>query len=642
MKLPRNITVIAMVCCCGLSVTAQTRSIDSLKKNIRLAGGVKEKIASIFSLCELGYILHPDTLMQYAEQARQLAVAAGNSQQKIQALYYQSGALSTKGLIDSSLERALYCLRVLEEKKLSDPVLEANLYNQQGRCFMRKNRYKDAIDMGYRTISTAEAAGDVLLQIKGKTLIGWAFLEMGQTADALQWHLQAMRTTADTLLLEKYGILFANLALNYNGLGKTDSAFFYIGKAIRSSRKHENLFALSNSLAIQSQLLVRAGRVKEAEAPLKEMVEIRKLIGDPFYIVSDMSQLGLYYANNGQPEKGIAICREGIAMARQYQIDTKLLFLYSSLAENYKAAGDVSRYAETLETIIGLKDSVYQKNSAQALAEVQTRYETEKNENIIARQELALVKKNYWLYGSLFLLLAGSVIFYLVFSNYRRKQKLRNEFLLKEEKFARTQAIAKAEENERKRIAADLHDNLGAYAAAIASNADQAGRETGREQALRELKNNAQSIVSQLNDTIWVLKKDNLTLTAISDRIKAFMQRIGASYPEISFDVTENLQQDFQLPAGNAFHLYQVIQEAVSNALKHSGARSIRVLLESGDNWKICIADDGNGFDPAVPGNGSGNGIPNMKNRCAEAGWQVSWLTRDGGGTKVLIHPTTN
>jgi signal transduction histidine kinase len=507
---------------------------------------------------------------------------------------------------------------------------------------MRKNQYKEAIDMGYQTINGGEKSKEILLQIKGKTLVGWAYLEMGQLKEALAWHLKALRTTSDALLLEKYGILFANLALNYNSLGKTDSSFYFINKAISYSRKHENLFALSNSLAIQAQLFVRADQAMFAEAPLKEVVEIRKLIGDPFYIVSDMSQLGLYYAHINEPEKGIAICNEGIAIATQYKIDSKLLFLYSSLAENYKTSGNTLKYAETLEKIITVKDSVYQKNSAQSLAEMQTKYETEKNGHIIVQQKLALVKKNYWLYGSIGLLALGIIIFYLVFSNYRKKQNLKNQLLLKEEKYLSAQAIAKAEENERKRIAADLHDNLGAYAAAIASNVDQISSDQNHETALQELKINSQSIVSQLNDTIWVLKKDNLSLTAISDRVKAFIQRIRPSYPKINIDVTEHINSDILLPPAHAFHLYQVTKEAIVNSLKHSSAKNVRVYFEGEQQWKITISDDGTGMSSLNKKMGRGNGVLNMKNRSKEAGWEINWFSDEPQGTTVVIVPTTN
>jgi signal transduction histidine kinase len=285
---------------------------------------------------------------------------------------------------------------------------------------------------------------------------------------------------------------------------------------------------------------------------------------------------------------------------------------------------------------------VYQKNSAQSLAEMQAKYETEKNGHIIAQQKLALVKKNYWLYGSIGLLVIGIIIFYLVFSNYRKKQNLKNQLLLKEEKYLSAQAIAKAEENERKRIAADLHDNLGAYAAAIASNVDQIGSDQIHETALQELKINSQSIVSQLNDTIWVLKKDNLSLTAISDRVKSFIQRIGPSYPKVKIDVTEHINSDILLPPAHAFHLYQIAKEAIINSLKHSSAKNIRVYFEGEGQWKITISDDGTGMSALNKKMGSGNGLLNMRNRSKEAGWAINWISDESQGTTVVIEPTTN
>ena len=93
---------------------------------------------------------------------------------------------------------------------------------------MRKNQYSDAIEMGYKVISDGEKSRDTLLQMRGKTLIGWANLEMGRNEEALQWHLLAFNTPDNEEFRSKYCILFANIALNYNGMGKTDSAFYYI------------------------------------------------------------------------------------------------------------------------------------------------------------------------------------------------------------------------------------------------------------------------------------------------------------------------------------------------------------------------------------------------------------------------------
>jgi len=131
------------------------KNIDNLKNNIRIAKTNEEKIKAIFTFCELGYTLHPDTLMLYAEKAKALTIQTGNLRDEIQAMYYECGALTTKGYLDSSLTLLNKCLATLTSD-LNDGILEANCYNQKGRCYVRKNQYKEAIDMGYQTFSLAE------------------------------------------------------------------------------------------------------------------------------------------------------------------------------------------------------------------------------------------------------------------------------------------------------------------------------------------------------------------------------------------------------------------------------------------------------------------------------------------------------
>ncbi|MFT3909445.1 MAG: ATP-binding protein [Ferruginibacter sp.] len=623
---------------------AQTKIISSLENKLAVAKTSSEKQAAIFMLCEQGSNMHPDTLLSYAKKAKLVAINEHNLHDEVRSMYYECMAYTTKGLIDSSLKIAGECSTILSGK-VDDADLLANIYNQMGRCFMRKNQYKEAIEMGYKTIVGAEKTKNTLLEIKGKTLIGWAHLEMGQTNEALSWHLKALHTTSDSVLLEKYGILFANLALNYVNLGKKDSAFYYADKAIAVSRKHENLFALSNSLAIKSQLYIRVGTPAPAEALLEEVVAIRKLIGDPFYIVSDMSQLGLYYAHYGMPEKGITICNEGIALAKQYKMDSKLLFLYGSLGENYKASGDKIKYGEVLEKIITLKDSVFQKNSEQSLAEIQTKYELQKKENLIILQKLEITRQHYFLYGLLMLAVFSVVAAWLLFRAYKKRQQIKIKQMQEEEKQQSVLAVLKAGETERKRIAADLHDNLGAYAASIASNLDHISlnkKDDADSVVLQELRNNSQAIVSQLIDTIWVLKKDNLSLTAISDRIKIFIKRIQPGYPNVTMDVIENISSDIIMLAPKAFHLYQVVQEGLINAVKHSAAQHIRVYVESGNQWKITISDDGKGMAATGSFNADGHGLLTMQNRCKEAGFNISWSQNETKGTNVVIRSTTN
>lgn len=621
----------------------QTKVIGTLKKNIYAAGDEQKKMQAVLLLCDQGYSLHPDTLMSWAGTALDIAKSLKNKNAQVQAMFHQSSALTNKALLDSALELANTCEEILK-KEINDPLLLANVLNQKGRCYVRMNKYKDAIEMGYATTSLAEKNHDELLQVKGKTLIGWAYLEMGQQEEAIQWHLKALRTTSDTLLLQRYAILFANIATNYNNLNKKDSAFYYIDKAITYARRHENLFALSNSLAIASAIYVGAGEPESSEALLKEVVEIRKQIGDPFYTASDLAQLGYYYAHYGQPEKGIEACREGIELATKYHLDTKLFFLYEALADNYKAMGKMNEYGDVLGRIIRLKDSVYSKNSSSALADLNAKYELQKKENTIIQQRLDIVSKTYWMYGIVALLLFGGLLWYINYKNNKRKQEEKMELALMEEKRISEKAVSVAQELERKRIAADLHDNLGAYAAAISSNVDNitARKDGAANDVYEELKTNSQSIVSQLNDTIWVLTKEKLAITSISDRLKVFIQKLGRSYPQVQIDVKEKIQTDRMLAPMQALHLFKILQEAIINALRHSQCTRIIISIESHVHWQIAIEDNGIGIAAKPASETGGNGLFNMKNRSKDAGWKISWQNNEPAGTRVIISSTTN
>ncbi len=84
----------------------------------------------------------------------------------------------------------------------------------------------------------------------------------------------------------------------------------------------------------------------------------------------------------------------------------------------------------------------------------------------------------------------------------------------------------------RKRIAADLHDNIGAYATAISADVEKITGKggIGNELQLQNLLQHSREIPNSLRDTIWVLNKDTITITGISDRIKNYINKLDPSY----------------------------------------------------------------------------------------------------------------
>ena len=242
------------------------------------------------------------------------------------------------------------------------------------------------------------------------------------------------------------------------------------------------------------------------------------------------------------------------------------------------------------------------------------------------------VWQTWWF--KILIVLAGIIIIALIVRQYLNSlyQKKLNALKL-------TQEI----QHERERISHDLHDNLGAYAAAIASNIStiQTTKQSLNTEAFHQLKNNSQSIINQLNDTIWALNKKSIYLTAVSDRFKVFIQKLRLSYPSINIQIKENIVYDELLSPANALHLFRIMQEAANNALKHSEGNDVFIEFSSDKKWIVIIKDNGKGM-PEEEGNILyGNGLNNIKTRAKAAGWNVRWISEPQNGTEVLISSAT-
>lgn len=633
--------VILFIWCLSFILTAafsQTKTIDSLRRNIEKAVTGKEKLAGIIKLSEQS--LNPDTLLPYVQAAEAIALKTNDKFSIDQVRYMKAGYYVRKNYIDSSLHITDSLLADYKNDRLHQKFYLGLLFFKS-KTLDRGNRYTQALTQLYSVVQTAEACKDTLIQIQAKTGIGWVQMEMEQYKEALQWLQDALHTSADKKFYKNYGALYSNLASTHNALGNTDSATYYINAAIRDARENDNLLFLATALNIQAKIFIDSKQAHLAEAPLQEAVAIRKKLNDPFYTVYDMSSLASYYANNNQAVKGIELCKEGIGLAKRSGLSSQLLMMYHSLAANYKASGNTVEYSKTLEAIIALKDSFNNINSAKLLADMQAGSDVLKKERTIAEQKLTLTVKNYWLFGSALFIVMVAIIIWLAFKNYRRKQNIKMQLALQEEKRIAAQSIIDAEEQERKRIAADLHDNIGAYASAIRADVEKIA-DNGLEKnssSLQNLQQHSQEIINSLRDTIWVLNKDNITITGIGDRIKNYINKLRPSYNNIQFHITEDVSNNVRINSQNALNIFRIVQEALHNALKHSRASNVSIDIVSNETFRVKISDDGEGMQHI--GEATGNGLRNMQARAREIGMQLSIVSGVNEGTVLLLTNTT-
>ncbi|MFT3979351.1 MAG: ATP-binding protein [Ferruginibacter sp.] len=636
--------------CIGMA-GAQTPSIERLKQQLASSANEGIRLSLLLQLCEKHSSLNNDSLYRYATEATRLAASQKNVLLKSRAGVAMAYALLKTGNTDSALS-------IIDAALLQNPLKEADKRNiyfellaQKADCYGDASDYPKALQLLYDVVSEAEQYKDSLVLAKNMNTIAVINYNIDDVPDAFNWYFRGIGyTSADPKFDAARGALYINLADAYRWVEKLDSAEYYINMAIPLCEHAENLFYLSNALRVKSSIKKKQHLLDEAEATMLRSIDISEKITGPRQFSNEKLALAQLYRTTGNVPKAIEMLRAALAADSVSHIkdaagsiDRLRIEYYTALARCYMEVKDDKNYTATLEKIIGEKDKFYETNSARAIAELKTKYEVQKKESTIIKQQLDLTQKNYLFYGTLIVLAFAVILGFLLFKNYRRKQQLKTEQLLYEEKVSSLNAIKEAEERERTRIAADLHDNLGAYAASIVSNLDQIGlqfRDTQHMAPFQELRNNSSAIVTQLGDTIWALKKDELSLTAISDRVKIFMQRLQPSFPDISMEVREDIGEDHVLPALQAFHLMRIIQEAINNALKHSRCKNIIVEIEGDDSWKVMIKDDGIGFD-AENINSKGYGLHNMKSRTQEFEWNIQW-DNNGQGTSVIISPTTN
>ena len=237
-------------------------------------------------------------------------------------------------------------------------------------------------------------------------------------------------------------------------------------------------------------------------------------------------------------------------------------------------------------------------------------------------------------FALLFCFLLISIQLYL-----KRKVKEQQDAI--ERKFA----VEQAERNERQRIAADLHDNIGAQLSYITSNIDWMLNRPGTKDAadeqrrLEDINATAKHSINDFRETIWALKKNEISLQELSDRLKTFALHFSANrQPPVVVSFEDSISKNNILPANEALHLFRICQEAFNNAIKHAGVANIVISIKSSTTclYEVNITDNGAGFDTSQQLQGH-YGLENMQTRAKEINALFRLSSEKDKGTVVLI-----
>ncbi len=187
---------------------------------------------------------------------------------------------------------------------------------------------------------------------------------------------------------------------------------------------------------------------------------------------------------------------------------------------------------------------------------------------------------------------------------------------------------------ERNRLAREIHDGLGASLSSMIIQSEyilNLAREEGLRAEIHELKLTAEESIEELRRNLRMMREDFELAQGLEDYAKTFRERTGL---DIRFERTglqRKLSPDAQLA------LFRILQESLSNAVKHAEAQGVQVRLDfSEDRVHLVVRDDGKGFDPSRTPRGH-YGLLNMRERAMKLGGQLIVDSSPGAGAQVAF-----
>jgi PAS domain S-box-containing protein len=208
--------------------------------------------------------------------------------------------------------------------------------------------------------------------------------------------------------------------------------------------------------------------------------------------------------------------------------------------------------------------------------------------------------------------------------------------------------LVMAQEEERRRIARDMHDQFGQQLTALLLKLGMLKEDYGEQQSLREqietLEEVARGLDADFDFLVWELRPTALDDLGLQDALTNFAQN-WSRYFRVPVEVLAHGLGKEASTSESDIMLYRIAQEALNNVAKHAHAASVSILLEGrADAVSLIIEDDGVGFDAENTSDvdDKGLGLVGIRERAALVGGTAEIESQPGEGTRVIVRiPTT-
>ena len=540
-------------------------------------------------------------------------------------------------------------------------------YEEIFHTILVKGDYQGALDQYLELYQEARKGENDDLKIGILTNVAISLNRLGQTDSALVYYAKALDLARETGDKSQESNICVNLAALYSGQRRLDEAFSYAEQSLLAARESDDpddlIIALETKGALESvddrledaivtleECLDKAFVTLEDDPETRDRCVVRiatKLIGTFARMDGKEDELRHYlqmvepYVSRLQ-EGSIDQMRYEETLAQAYikigkyqeAVDFFKDCLSSSEsrgipAYHYKkwlsrAYAGMNRWKDAYEAMSACyleADSLSRADIQNQLTEFSARFETQQKELEIAQLKKKEAERKALIAGLIAgLILLGAAVALLLILRKRQKQQA---------ELNRAKEYIDGLESERSRLAKELHDGIAndllGLELTLRSHASESVETAER---IAELRENVRSISHNLIPP-------QVQYTDLNELLQDSLERIHTEGIELIYEAHPAEEWDI-LPTETTLGLYRAVQELVGNALRHSGADTIRVQLDrEGNQLKLSVSDNGT---PGSTGKGDGIGSRTLEERMRLLGATLEYV-RDGGTQAVITMP---
>lgn len=522
-------------------------------------------------------------------------------------------------------------------------------YNTKANIYQLKGYY----DLAIENYLKAASIFDTIQFYNGLTIcysnIASIYNNTEQYKNALQYNLLAFSTAIKKNDTFGIGMIANDVSIAFAKNNVPDSAIRYAKLALQFGNSIQNDFILGYAYKAFFEQNKAQKNWKEALNNTKQSLNYLLRTNSKYDIsFAYCNAAECYLKLQDFPNAKLAINKaNAIAIEiASFQLYKRVFDLQKQIAE---ATGDYKSAYKYALLYQQYNDSVFYEKRNNTLNELETKYQTAKKENEIARQKIEIqqeqlkskqARTRFIISIVLFFILAIAALFLYLFFKQRQKL-LQNKIttIEQQKKLELAQAVIDGEENERTRLAKELHDGIGGLMSMLKL------RFTNFKKSVSLLNNNEEydTALDLLNTTSQDIRKISHALMPTSlerlglvEALTQFCTQIEHSTAiEVDF---QHYQMEDRLPTKSELLVYRIIQELLNNSIKYAEAKNIIVQIAKQDNLlSITVEDDGKGFDLNTIKNNNGIGLNSMQQRLNLFGGKIDIDTAPDKGTAINI-----